>query len=78
MNQQSPHYDMRFEPWIHIELLDCTADVVSIRDALVEAHRIRRLSGEIPGEGLALLRFLLSLVYCICAPPEEAGEKEKR
>ena len=45
---------------------------------MVEAHRIRRLSGEIPGEGLALLRFLLSLVYCIYAPPEEAGEKEKR
>lgn len=78
MSPQSPHYDLRFEPWIPVERLDGTADVVSIRDALIEAHRIRRLSGEIPGEGLALLRFLLSLVYCICAPPEEAGEKEKR
>ena len=38
MNQQSPHYDLRFEPWIPIERLDGTADVVSIRDALVEAH----------------------------------------
>ena len=78
MSRQNPHYDLRFEPWIPVERLDGTADVVSIRDALLNAHQIRRLSGEIPGEGLALLRFLLSFVYCIYAPSEEAGEKERR
>ena len=78
MTQQNPHYDLRFEPWIPVERLDGTADVVSIRDALVDAHQIRRISGEIPGEGLALLRFLLSFVYCINYDLERAGEKQKK
>ena len=78
MTQQSLHYDLRFEPWIPVERLDGTADVVSIRDALAGAHQIRRLSGEIPGEGLALLRLLLALVYCINYELEEAGEKQKK
>ena len=78
MTQQNPHYDLRFEPWIPIERLDGTADLVSIRDALVGAHQIRRISSEIPGEGLALLRFLLSFVYCINYELEGAGEKQKK
>lgn len=78
MNQRNPHYDLRYRHWIPVERLDGTTDVVSIQDALVEAHGIRRISGEIPGEGLALLRFLLSLVYCIYSPSEDAGEKEKK
>lgn len=78
MTHQNPHYDLRFESWIPVERLDGTADVVSIRDALASAHQIRRLSGEIPGEGIALLRLLLALVYCICSPSEDAGEKEKK
>ena len=78
MTQQNPRYDLRFEPWIPVERLDGTADVVSIRDALVGAHQIRRLSGEIPGEGLALLRLLLALVHCINYEFEESGEKQKK
>ena len=78
MTQQSPHYDLRFEPWIPVERLDGTADVISIRDALVGAHQIRRLSGEIPGEGLALLRLLLAFVYCINYELGEVGEKQKK
>ncbi|WP_144743908.1 type I-E CRISPR-associated protein Cse1/CasA [Enorma burkinafasonensis] len=78
MAQQKPHYDLRFEPWIPVERLDGTADVVSIREALAGAHQIRRLSGEIPGEGIALLRLLLALVYCINADLEDAGEKGKK
>lgn len=78
MAQQNRHYDLRFEPWIPVERLDGTADVVSIRDALVGAHQIRRLSSEIPGEGLALLRLLLALVYCINYEFEEVGEKQKK
>lgn len=78
MTQQNPHYDLRFEPWIPVERLDGTADVVSIRNALVCAHQIRRISGEIPGEGLALLRLLLALVYRIYDELEGAGEKQKK
>lgn len=78
MSQQSPHYDLRFEPWIPVERLDGTADIVSIRDALAGAHQIRRLSGEIPGEGLALLRLLLAFVYCINYEFEASGEKQKK
>ena len=78
MNPHDLHHDLRAKPWIPVERLDGTADVVSIRGALSEANQIRRISGEIPGEGLALLRLLLALVYCIYNVPAEASEKEKR
>ena len=78
MTQRNPRYDLRFEPWIPVERLDGAASVVSIRDALADAHQIRRISGEIPGEGLALLRLLLALVYCINSDFEDAGEKTKK
>ena len=77
MNQQSPHYDLRFEPWIPVERLDGTTGSLSIREALVGAHRVRRIAGEIPGESLALLRLLLAFVYRIYALPEEWGERAR-
>lgn len=78
MNQQRPHYDLRSEPWIPVERLDGSADVVSIREALMGAHKIRRLSGEIPGERFALLRLLLALIYCVYDVPENMGESERQ
>lgn len=78
MDQQRLHYDLRSEPWIPIERLDGSADVVSIREALMGAHKIRRLSGDIPGERFALLRLLLALIYCVYDVPENMGESEKQ
>jgi len=75
MDQQNLCYDLRTEPWIPVERLDGTADVVSLRDALAEAHQIRRIAGEIPGECFALLRLLLALVYCVHSA--QMGELEK-
>lgn len=79
MSQQNLCYDLRFEPWIPVERLNGTSDVVSLRDALCEAHCIRRISGEIPGENLALLRLLLALVYCTYySELEDMSERDKR
>lgn len=71
------HYDLRKEPWIPVERIDGSFDTVSIRKALLEAHLIRRISGEIPCEGISLLRLLLALVYCIYPIPEDMGEKDR-
>lgn len=78
MSHTNPHFDLRDEPWIPIERIDGSFDTVSIREALLEAHVIRRLSGEIPCEGIALLRLLLALVYCIYPVPEDMSEGAKR
>ena len=78
MDQITARYDLRTEPWIPVERMDGTQATVSIRNALCEAHRIRHISGEIPGENIALLRLLLALIYCIYEIPEHMGEEEKR
>lgn len=78
MSHTNPHFDLRDEPWIPVERVDGSFDTVSIREALLEAHVIRRLSGEIPCEGIALLRLLLALVYCIYPVPEDMSEGAKR
>lgn len=78
MNQPSTHYDLRNEAWLPIEWADGSSGFVSLRDALIEASKIRRISGEIPGEPFALLRLLIALVYCIYPVPEDMNEGDKK
>lgn len=77
MDQPTAHFDLLREPWIPVERLDGTTGSLSIREALVGAHCVRRIAGEIPGESLALLRLLLAFVYRIYALPEEWGERAR-
>lgn len=78
MNQTHARYDLRNEAWIPVEWVDGTTGLVSLCDALIRAHEIRGISGEIPGESFALLRLLLALVYSIYPVPEDMSEGNKK
>ena len=58
------------EPWIPILRLDGRFERVGIRVVLTEAARIRQLAATNPMDNVALLRFLLAVLYwCKGVPP---------
>ncbi len=60
------------EPWIPILRLDGRFERVGIRVVLTEAARIRQLAATNPMDNVALLRFLLAVLYwCEENPPQK-------
>lgn len=65
------------EPWIPVLWRDGRTDRVGIRDALIEAGGIRQLAATNPMDNMALLRFLLAVLYwCKGNPPENEDPAE--
>jgi len=65
------NYNLLEEKWIPVLWRDGTASRVGIRDALTQAGRIRQCAASNPMDRVALLRFLLALLYwCKGNPPD--------
>lgn len=58
-----PSYDLLTEPWIPVLHADGIADALGLRDALLQAHQLRSLSGETPLVTASLYRLLLAVLY---------------
>ena len=56
-------FDLTREAWIPVVTDDGEPIEVSLRTALSEAHRIRRLSCELPTQDFAILRLLLAVLH---------------
>jgi hypothetical protein len=66
------NYNLLEEKWIPLLFSDGTTKRGSIKDALTQAHRIRTIAATNPMDRVAVLRFLLALLYwCQGNPPEE-------
>lgn len=56
-------YNLLDEPWILALDLEGELTTVSLRQALMEAHLLRRLVGELPSQEVAVLRLLLAILH---------------
>lgn len=66
------NYNLLYEKWIPILLKDGQRDRVGVIDALEQAARIRQIAASNPMDRLAILRFLLALLYrCMGNPPDD-------
>lgn len=64
-------YNLLTEPWIPVLYRDGRYEGVGIHRALADASRIRQISASNPMDRIAILRFLLALLYwCKGNPPE--------
>jgi hypothetical protein len=68
------NYNLLEEPWIPVLWKNGTATRVGIEDALVQAGQIRQLAASNPMDRLAILRFLLALLYWCKGTPPDAQE----
>ena len=58
-----PSFNLLEEPWIRVPYLEGRVGLVSLRDLLVEAHRIREISSDMPQQTLPLLRTVEAVLY---------------
>jgi hypothetical protein len=66
------NYNLLEEKWIPVLYKNGTANRVSIIDALAQASTIREIAASNPMDRVAILRFLLALLYrCRGTPPED-------
>jgi hypothetical protein len=67
------NYNLLEEPWIPVLMRNGEYRPVGIKDALTQAGRIRQIAATNPMDRVAVLRFLLALLYwCKGNPPEGA------
>jgi CRISPR type I-E-associated protein CasA/Cse1 len=65
-------YNLLEESWIPVLYNNGDSRCVSIRDALADAGRIRQIAASNPMDRVAILRFLLALLYwCKGNPPDD-------
>jgi len=65
------NYNLLEEPWIPVLMMDGNYCRVGIKDALTQAGRIRQIAATNPMDRVAVLRFLLALLYwCKGNPPD--------
>lgn len=63
MPTHTPNYNLLHEPWIPVLYHDGTYTRIGIRKTLEDAARIRQIAASSPMDRVALLRFLLALLY---------------
>lgn len=63
MKEKTQDYNLLEEAWIPVLWNDGRAGRVGIRQALMQAGRIRQIAASNPMDRLAILRFLLALLY---------------
>ena len=58
-------FNLADEPWIQVMESDYTVREISLKDALIHAHRYVRLAGETEPQNVAVLRLLIALTHTI-------------
>lgn len=76
MEQKTEHYNLLIEDWIPVLWNDGTYSRVGILEAFTKAGAIRQIAASNPMDRVAVLRFLLALLYwCKGNPPEYLCDK---
>jgi len=66
------NFNLLDEPWIPVLYSDGRAERVGIRDAFANAGSIRQIATSNPMDNVALIRFLVALLYwCKGSPPDD-------
>ncbi|NLX24791.1 MAG: type I-E CRISPR-associated protein Cse1/CasA [Lentisphaerae bacterium] len=71
---ETTEFNLLDEPWIRILDANNNAKEVSLTTALLEAHNISDLGGELPTQDVAVLRFILAVLHTVFSRVDESGE----
>ena len=63
------------EPWIRVMDNSCNVTEVSLKDAIVHAHEYKALSGELPTQDVAVMRFILAVLHTVISRYDEFGDE---
>ena len=63
------------EPWIRVMDENCEVVEISLLDAIINAHKYKRLSGELPTQDVAVMRLILAVLHTIVSRYDEYGDE---
>ena len=69
-------FNLLDEKWISVMTMRGEADRVSLSEALLNAHQIRDLAGEMPTLDFVILRQMLALLYSVFSKVNAQGDEE--
>ena len=63
------------EPWIRVMDSNCNISEVSLKDAILNAHNYKSLSGELPTQDIAVMRLMLAVLHTVYSRADENGNE---
>lgn len=63
------------EPWIRVMDSNCNVSEVSLKDAILNAHNYKSLSGELPTQDIAVMRLMLAILHTVYSRTDENGNE---
>lgn len=73
MNEKE--FNLIDEPWIRVMDESCKVCEVSLLDAIVNAQKYKRLSGELPTQDVAVMRLILAVLHTVVSRYDEYGDE---
>lgn len=70
---EKKEFNLLNEPWIRVARPDRTENLVSLKSVFRHAHEYEDLSGELPAQDIAMLRFLLAILHTVFSRVDETG-----
>lgn len=68
-------FNLLDEPWVRVIDKSCNVIEVSLKDAIVNAHEYKALSGELPTQDVAVMRVILAVLHTVISRYDEYGEE---
>lgn len=68
-------YNLLDEPWIRVMDKDCHVYEVSLRDAIINAHKYSSLAGELPTQDIVILRLMLAILHTVFSRVDSGGNE---
>ena len=72
--QDNKYFNLLDEPWILVRNKQGKVEELSIIDTFSRAHELDCLDGELPTQDVAILRFLLAILYAVFTRVDECGQ----
>lgn len=74
MKLNNVEFNLIDEPWIRVMDNECKMSEVSLKDVILNAHRYKSLSGELPTQDIALMRLILAVLHTVYSRVDENGD----
>lgn len=75
MKLNEREFNLIDEPWIRVIDESCKVFEVSLLDAIINAHKYKSLSGELPTQDVAVMRLILAVIHTVVSRYDEYGDE---
>ena len=65
MKLNEREFNLIDEPWIRVMDESCKVVEVSLLDAIINAHKYKCISGELPTQDVAVMRLILAVLHTV-------------